>query len=103
MILIVSSPTRLSLNSKLHNPYDFSVDHFSLYRERDYVATIKQMVINKTVVLQTFVFVLVPLVFIHYHMIDGRTVIVLEINPRHVTVKSQIPYFEEIISNRIIL
>ena len=47
------------------------------------------MVINKTVVLQTFVFVLVPLVFIHYHMIDVKIVIDLERNPRNVTVKSQ--------------
>ena len=50
--------------------------------ERGYVATIKQMVINKTVVLQTFVFVFVPLVFIHYHMIDVRIVIDLERNPK---------------------
>ena len=36
------------------------------------------MVINKTVVLQTFVFVLVPLVFIRYHLIDVRIVIDLK-------------------------
>ena len=42
------------------------------------------MVINKTVVLQTFV--VVPLVFIHYHMIDVRIVIDLQM---HLTVKFQ--------------
>ena len=48
------------------------------------------MVINKTVVLQTFV--VVPLVFIHYHMIDVRIVIDLEM---YLTVKSQ--FFKQLV------
>ena len=48
------------------------------------------MVINKTVVLQTFV--VVPLVFIHYHMIDVRIVNDLEM---YLTVKSQ--FFKQLV------
>ena len=48
------------------------------------------MVINKTVVLQTFV--VVPLVFIHYHMIDVRIVIDLEM---YLTVKFQ--FFKQLV------
>ena len=48
------------------------------------------MVINKTVVLQTFV--VVPLAFIHYHMIDVRIVIDLEM---YLTVKSQ--FFKQLV------
>ena len=48
------------------------------------------MVINKTVVLQTFV--VVPLVFIHYHMIDVGIVIDLEM---YLTVKSQ--FFKQLV------